>query len=110
MAFLKRIFFFALTNIAVLTLFAIVMMIVQMIFPGLQNVRGGYIYMLVYAAIFGFLGSFISLWISRWSAKKMYNIQLLDARSAMSDARLQIVWNTVERIARENGINVPEVG
>ena len=110
MAFLKRIFFFALTNIAVLTLFTIVMMIVQMIFPGLQNVGGGYIYMLVYAAIFGFLGSFVSLWISRWSAKKMYNIQLLDAQSAMSDARLQIVWNTVERIARENGINMPEVG
>ena len=110
MAFLKRIFFFALTNIAVLTLFTIVMMIVQMVFPGLQNARGGYMYMLVYAAIFGFLGSFVSLWISRWSAKKMYNIQLLDAQSAMSDARLQIVWNTVERIARENGINMPEVG
>ncbi len=110
MAFLKRIFFFALTNIAVLTLFTIVMMIVQMVFPGLQNARGGYMYMLMYAAIFGFLGSFVSLWISRWSAKKMYNIQLLDAQSAMSDARLQIVWNTVERIARENGINMPEVG
>lgn len=110
MAFLKRIFFFALTNIAVLTLFTIVMMIVQMVFPGLQNARGGYMYMLVYAAIFGFLGSFVSLWISRWSAKKMYNIQLLDAQSAAADSRLQIVWNTVERIARENDINMPEVG
>ena len=81
-----------------------------MIFPGLRNIGGGYIYILVYAAIFGFLGAFFSLWISRWSAKKMYNIQLLDAQSAAADSRLQIVWNTVERIARENGINMPEVG
>ena len=110
MTFIKRIFFFALTNIAVLALFAIIMTIVGIFFPDLKNVGGGYVYMLIYAAIFGFLGSFFSLWISRWSAKKMYNIELLDATSAMQNEKLALVWNTVERIARENNIKMPEVG
>ena len=66
--------------------------------------------MLVYAMIWGFLGSFLSLWISRWMAKKSYNIELLDATSAHRDPKLAVVYNTVERIARENNITMPEVG
>lgn len=108
MSFIRRIGFFLLTNIAVLVLFGIVMAILQTIFPGLKNM--GVTYMLIYAAIFGFLGSFFSLWISRWSAKKAYNIQLLDAQSAMEHSKLKLVWDTVERIARDNHITMPEVG
>lgn len=110
MVFFKRIFFFVLTNIAVLALFAIIMTIVGMIFPDFKIVGGGHLAMLIYAAIFGFFGSFFSLWISRWSAKKMYNIEILDTSSAMQNEKLALVWNTVERIARENNIKMPEVG
>lgn len=111
MSILRRIGFFLLTNIAVLALFAVIMAIVGYFFPELKNtIRGGYLGMLIYAAIFGFLGSFVSLWMSKWSAKKGYNIQLLDAQSAAEHSKLQLVYQTVERIAREQNITMPEVG
>lgn len=67
-------------------------------------------YLLVYAAVFGFFGSFISLWISKWMAKSAYGIQLLDRTTASQDSKLQVVWDTVERIATANHITIPEVG
>jgi len=41
----------------------------------------------------------------------MYNIVLLDPESLhKEDAHLQLVYQTVERIAKSKGINIPEVG
>jgi heat shock protein HtpX len=108
--YLKRIFFFFLTNIAVLLLLSVVIMGINMFFPGLISRYGDNTSFLIYAAIMWFVGSFISLFISRWSAKRLYSIKLLDAQSASSDAKLQLVWNTVERIAQMNHITMPEVG
>lgn len=65
---------------------------------------------MIYAIVFGFAGSFISLGISRWMAKKSYNIVLLDHHTAHQDPKLQVVWNTVERISQANNISMPEVG
>ncbi len=79
MQFVKRIFFFLLTNMAVLALLSVVMLIVNSFFPGLMGSNDNMIGMLLVAAVIGFSGSFISLLISRWSAKKAYNITLLDA-------------------------------
>lgn len=110
LTFLKRIFFFFLTNIAVLFLLSLVMMGVNYFFPGLISRYGGNTSFLIYAALMWFVGSFISLFISKWSAKRLYSIQLLDAQSASADSRLQLVWNTVERIAQMNHITMPEVG
>lgn len=109
-AFVKRIFFFLLTNIAVLALLSVVMLVINIFFPGLLDANGGMNGILVYAIIFGFSGSFISLWISRWMAKKSYGIILLDRESAARDSKLQLVWDTVERIAQGNNITMPEVG
>jgi heat shock protein HtpX len=110
MQFIKRIFFFLLTNIAILALLSVVMFVINVFFPGILDAGGGMASILIYAVIFGFAGSFISLWISRWMAKRSYNIVLLTANTAMQDAKLQIVWDTVERISREHSINMPEVG
>lgn len=109
MAFVKRIFFFLLTNIAVLALISIVLIILQNVF-GINLMGKSIVSQLGYAAVVGFVGAFFSLFISRWSAKKMYNIELIDASTAHSDAKMAIVWNTVERISRENNITMPEVG
>lgn len=65
---------------------------------------------MLYALIFGMLGSFFSLFISKWSAKKAYDIQILDENSASSDPKLLLIYKTTERIARENNIKMPEVG
>lgn len=79
MQYIKRIFFFVLTNIAVLALLSIVMSVINIFYPGILASNGGIVQLLIYAAILGFGGSFISLLISRWSAKKAYNIVLIDA-------------------------------
>ncbi len=66
---------------------------------------------LIYAIVFGFGGAIISLFLSRWQAKKAYNIVLLEASSLQTeDKKLQLVYETVERIATTNNITMPEVG
>jgi len=110
MQYIKRIFFFLLTNMAVLALLSIVMMVVNYFFPGLLSSQGDTLSLLIYAAVIGFAGSIISLLLSKWMAKKAYNIVLLDAMSAQQDKKLAVVWNTVERIAQAEGVTMPEVG
>ena len=90
MQYIKRIFFFVLTNIAVLALLSIVMSVVSLFFPNLIQANGGL--------------------ISRWSAKKAYNIILIDEKSSQNDQKLKLVWDTVERISRIKAIEMPEVG
>ncbi len=110
MQFFKRIFFFLLTNMAVLALLSIVMTVVNYFFPGILSANGGILRLLIYALVLGFGGAIISLLISRWSAKRAYSIVLLDAQTASRDPQLQTVWSTVERIAQMNQITMPEVG
>ena len=66
--------------------------------------------LLIYAFVIGFGGALISLYISRWSAKRAYGITLLTSQSASKDPKLQIVWATIERIAQIRNISMPEVG
>ncbi len=110
MQFFKRIFFFLLTNMAVLALLSIVMMVVNYFFPGILSANGGMVQLLIYALVLGFGGAIISLLISRWSAKRAYSIVLLDAQTASRDPGFQAVWSTVERIAQMHQITMPEVG
>ncbi len=105
----KRFFFFLLTNFAILLLLSLVLMVVNIFFPWLISQYWDISSLLIFALIFWFWGSFISLFLSKWSAKKFHNIVLLDAKSASSDPKLQLVWDTVERISQMNHITMPEV-
>jgi heat shock protein HtpX len=69
---MKRVFLFLATNIAVLVVLAIVLSLlgVERILDE-QGVDLNLGALLVFAAVFGFGGSFISLAISKWSAKRM---------------------------------------
>ena len=63
--------------------------------------------LLVMSAVIGFGGSFISLAMSKWSAKRSMGVQII------SDPKLpQEKWlvDIVARQAKEAGINAPEVG
>lgn len=40
----------------------------------------------------------------------MYNIVLLDRETAQKDAKLAVVWDTVEWISQTKNIKMPEVG
>ncbi|HBG30162.1 MAG TPA: hypothetical protein DDW98_05980, partial [Gammaproteobacteria bacterium] len=69
MTWVKRIFLFGLTNIAVIVLLTVVLRVL-----GLDQalaVRGGNpLALLVFAAVMGMGGSFISLAMSKWMAKR----------------------------------------
>lgn len=53
----------------------------------------------------------MSLAISRWIAKRTYGIELMSESRLMDySAKEQLVYTTVAHIARQNGIDIPEVG
>ncbi|WP_404459909.1 protease HtpX [Sutcliffiella horikoshii] len=105
----KRIFFFILTNVLVLTTISIIFMVTG---AGNYIEDGGINFgaLLVFSAIVGFTGSFISLLMSRWMAKKMMNVKVIDPDGPMNTQERQIV-EMVHRMSRAAGITkMPEVG
>src|SRR5690606_7986898 len=95
----KRRSLFLLTNLAVLALISIVMAIFGVnpsTFAGL----------LVFAALFGFGGSLISLLMSKWTAKRFSGAQVI--AQPRNEVERWLV-ETVRRQAGAAGIGVPEV-
>jgi heat shock protein HtpX len=104
---MKRVFLFLATNIAVLLVLSIVLSLIG--FEGILDEQGVDLdlgQLLVFAAIFGFGGSFISLAISKWSAKRMTGAKVITQPSSPVETWL---FETVRRQAREAGIGMPEV-
>lgn len=95
----SRIGLFLLTNLAVLVLAGIVMSVLGVN----PNQMSG---LLVMAAIFGFGGSFISLLLSKWMAKRSTGAVVITEPRNETERWL---LKTVERQAREAGIGMPEV-
>jgi heat shock protein HtpX len=71
---MMRIALFLATNLAVLVLLGIVMSVLQNVFGVQFGNTGG---LLVMAAVFGFGGSFISLAMSKWMAKRSTGAQVI---------------------------------
>jgi heat shock protein HtpX len=103
---MKRIFLFIVTNIAVLALLSLVLFIVENVF-GVHLLQGGTGGLLVFAAIFGFGGSLISLAISKWTAKRMMGVRVIE--SPQSELERWLV-GTIKRLAEQAHIGMPEVG
>ncbi|SRR6056297_630720 len=104
---MKRVLLFLATNIAVLVVLSIVLSLIG--FEGILDQQGVDLdlgQLLVFAAIFGFGGSFISLAISKWSAKRMTGAKVITQPSSPVESWL---IETVRRQAREAGIGMPEV-
>ncbi len=59
------------------------------------------------AALFGFGGSFISLFLSKWMAKRSMGVSIIEMPSNETERWLV---STIERLADEAGIGMPEVG
>ena len=108
-ATIKRYALFLLTNIAIVIMISIVLGILESVF-GISISSNGYGGLLVFAFIFGFAGAIVNLLISRWMAKKAYKIQLITGESVVSDRKLTAVYQTVQQIASNKGITMPEVG
>ncbi|WP_411954600.1 protease HtpX [Alkalibacillus sp. S2W] len=112
----KRILFFLLTNILVLTTIVIVWSAITSftdigpIYNGGVGVGISYVSLGVFSILVGFAGAFISLAISRWMAKKMMKVQVLDPNDNLSTAERQLV-ERVHRLSRAAGLmHMPEVG
>tara|TARA_R110001583_G_scaffold17069_2_gene69528 strand:+ start:3028 stop:3909 length:882 start_codon:yes stop_codon:yes gene_type:complete len=63
--------------------------------------------LLIISAVFGMAGSFISLLISKWMAKRATGVQLIE-RPRNADEKW--LFDTVAELAQEAGIGMPEVG
>ncbi|MDY0021080.1 protease HtpX [Arenimonas caeni] len=100
----KRVALFLATNLAVLVLLGIVMSVLQNVFGVRLGNNGA---LLLMAAVFGFGGSFISLAISKWMAKRSTGMHLITQPRNEGEAWL---LSTVQRQAQAAGIAMPEVG
>ncbi|ANB02611.1 protease HtpX [Ectothiorhodospira sp. BSL-9] len=105
---MKRIALFLATNLAIIVVLSITLRIlgVERILDetgtglNLNN-------LLVFALVFGFGGSFISLAISKWMAKKTMGVKVIEQPSNPTE---QWLVDTVRRQAKQAGIGMPEVG
>src|ERR1700678_1925067 len=103
---MKRIFLFVVTNLAVLALLSVVLYIVENVF-GVHLMQGGTGGLLVFAAIFGFGGSLISLALSKWTAKRMMGVRVIES----PQSELERWWvGSVKRLAEQAHLGMPEVG
>ena len=99
---MKRIGLFLMTNIAILVVLSIVLQLlgVERILDE-QGVGLNYWNLLIFCAVFGMGGSFISLLISKWMAKRMTGARVIDQPSTQAESWLV---QTVSHQAQAAGI------
>lgn len=105
---MTRLFLFIATNIAVIALISITFQILGI--EGLLAANGvdlNLYALLVMSAVIGFGGSFISLAISKWMAKRSMGIQIIENPTHPQERWLV---DTVAKQAENAGIGMPEVG
>ncbi len=103
---MMRVLLFVATNIGILVVLSIAMQVL-----GLEpylNAQGlNYQSLLIFAAAFGMGGAFISLLISKWTAKRFTGVRVIERPA--NDVEQWLV-DTVRRQAEQAGIGMPEVG
>jgi heat shock protein HtpX len=105
---MKRILLFLATNLAIIVLLGIVLRLLGV--ESILDESGTGLNLgalLIFAAVFGFGGSFISLAISKWSAKRMMGVRVITQPANTTESWLV---NTVRNQAQQAGIGMPEVG
>ena len=103
---MKRIALFLATNVAILLVLSIAMRVLGLE-PYLTETGLNLTSLLVMAAVMGFGGSFISLAISKWMAKKSMGVRVIETPS--NSTELWLV-DTIRKYAADAGIGMPEVG
>jgi len=103
---MKRVLLFLATNIAVLLVLSITLRLLGI--DTMLNEQGGLnmTSLLVMAAVLGMGGSFISLAMSKWMAKRAMGAQVIEQPQTATEKWLV---DTVRRQAEKAGIGMPEV-
>ena len=104
---MTRIVLFLLTNIAVLAIASVTLSVLGV--PGWLASKGIYANLgnlLIFSAVFGMAGSFVSLLISKPMAKWSTGAQIIETPQ---DQREQWLLDTVRELSQNAGIKMPEV-
>lgn len=106
----KRILLFSLTNIAIVAIISVILSIAKYFF-GIDIKWNEFTEIIVVSFVIGFCGAGISLLISRWSAKRAYNVTLINASNIhRASEKEKKVYEIITNIANQNNIKMPEVG
>lgn len=106
----KRILLLLVTNMLVIITIGVVLSVLGV--GSYINAEAGIDFgaLLIFSAVVGFSGAFISLALSRWMAKTMMNVRVLDPNGPLSSSERAIV-EKVYNFSRAAGLTVmPEVG
>ncbi|MDP2811689.1 MAG: protease HtpX [Rhodocyclaceae bacterium] len=103
---MKRVVLFLATNMAIVLLLSVTMRLLG-VEPYLNANGLNLTSLLIFAAVMGFGGSFISLAISKWSVKKAMGVHVIEAPSNSTEFWL---LETIRKYSAEAGIDMPEVG
>lgn len=103
---MMRILLFLATNLAVVLVASITLSLLGV--GSYMNAQGlDYNNLLIFCFVFGMAGSFISLLLSKWMAKRSMGVQIIEQPR---NADEQWLYSTVKRLADKAGIGMPEVG
>ena len=103
-----RIMLFLLTNVAIIALISVGFQVLGV--QGLLHQNGvdlDLVVLLVYSTVIGFAGSFISLLLSKFMAKRSMGVRVIETPVNETE---QLLVDTVRRQAGMAGIDMPEVG
>jgi heat shock protein HtpX len=103
---MKRTLLFLLTNFAILLVASATLRLLG-VEPWLNEQGINFNSLLIFGAVLGFGGAFLSLAISKWMARRMMGVQLIGQPKNEPETWL---LETVRRQAQAAGIGMPEVG
>ena len=104
----KRFFLYFTVNLFIMATLAAIYFAVLVFVPE-ETAKSAFMPLFLFAAIFGFGGAFISLFLSKFIAKKFMGVQII--ASDERDERLRWVLETTHRLSKKAGLmKMPEVG
>ncbi len=103
---MKRVLLFLLTNFAILLVASATLRLLG-VEPWLDQQGINFTSLLIFGAVLGFGGAFVSLAISKWTAKRMMGVNVIGVPRNEPETWLV---ETVRRQAEAAGIGMPEVG
>ena len=105
MVFFRRIFFFLLLNFLILTTASIVATVAMTAF----GIQGEWTFYIIFYSLIGFGGAFLSLAMSRYFAKKMMGVRVIDPQRAAGQ-ELELVNMVYQMAVKARLPEKPEVG
>jgi heat shock protein HtpX len=103
---MKRVLLFVLTNFAILIVASVTLRLLG-VEPWLNERGINFNSLLIFGAVLGFGGAFLSLALSKWMAKRAMGVQVI--ATPRTEREMWLV-ETVRRQAQQAGIGMPEVG